>query len=75
MFYHSDVPDWYSSGSYNGNYDTHYKAAETLYTVGAGSITINLTLTSTGDGVWVNRSIGAGSGGGSTGITIMEIEV
>jgi len=75
MFYHSDVPDWYSSGNYNGTYDTHYKAAETLYTAGAGSITINLTLTATGDGVWVNRSIGNSSGGGSTGLTIMEIEV
>ena len=74
-FYHSDVPMWYTSGTYNGTYDTHYYAGEILYTIGSGSITINLKLGSSIDGVWVNRSAGASNGFGQTGITIMEIEV
>jgi len=74
-FYHSDVPMWYTSGTYNGTYDTHYYAGEILYTIGSGSITINLKLGSSVDGVWVNRSAGASNGFGQTGITIMEIEV
>jgi len=74
-FYHSDVPMWYTSGTYNGTYDTHYYAGEVLYTIGSGSITINLKLGSSVDGVWVNRSAGASNGFGQTGITIMEIEV
>ena len=74
-FYHADVPMWRTDAQYNGEYDTHPYFGSFLYSVAAGSHSIYLKLGSTGDGVWVNRSAGASSGFGATGLTVMEIEV
>ena len=74
-FYHADVPMWRTDAQYHGEYDTHPYFGSLLYSVAAGSHSIYLKLASTGDGVWVNRSAGASTGFGATGLTVMEIEV